>query len=83
MKERYLSKTPNVTFVYISKCNIKLSGIFGNFKKKFLWTGLVITQDLCYLSGRRALKVLIVLKIGMLPAPEVKNDNRNKMKINV
>ena len=40
-------------------------------------------QDLCYLSGRRALKVLIVLKIGMLPAPEVKNDNRNKMTINV
>ena len=70
------------TFVYLSKCNIKLSGIFGNLKKKG-FCELVITQDLCYLSGRRALKVLIVLKIGMLPAPEVKNDNRNKMKINV
>ena len=34
MKERYLSKTPNVTFVYLSKCNIKLPGIFGNSKKK-------------------------------------------------
>ena len=39
----------------------------------------MITQVLCYLSGRRALKVLIVLKIGMLPAPEVKSDNRNKL----
>ena len=41
MKERYLSKTPNVTFVYLSKCNIKLPGFFGNSKKRFLWTGLV------------------------------------------
>ena len=37
MKERYLSKTPNAT----SKCNIKLPGIFGNSKKRFLWTGLL------------------------------------------
>ena len=35
MKERYLSKTPNVTFVHLSKCNIKLPGIFGNSKKRF------------------------------------------------
>ena len=34
MKERYLSKTCNVTFVYLSKCNIKQPGIFGNSKKK-------------------------------------------------
>ena len=34
MKERYLSKTPNLTFVYLSKCNIKLPCIFGNSKKK-------------------------------------------------
>ena len=40
--ERYLSKTPNVTFVYLSKCNMKLPGVFGNSKKRFLWTGLVI-----------------------------------------
>ena len=36
LKERYLSKTPNVTFVYLSKCYIKLPGIFGNSKKRFL-----------------------------------------------
>ena len=46
MKERYLSKTPNVTFVYLSKCNIKLPGIFGNSKKRFLWTGLLYSQNL-------------------------------------
>ena len=43
MKEQYLSKTPFLTFVYISKCNINLPGYFGNSKKKFLWTGLVCT----------------------------------------
>ena len=42
MKEWYLSKTPFLTFVYISKCNINLPGYFGNSKKRFLWTGLVI-----------------------------------------
>ena len=31
MKERYLSKTPNVTLIYLSKCNIKL---FWKFQKK-------------------------------------------------
>ena len=45
MKERYLSKTPIVTFVYLSKFNTKLPGIFGNSKKRFLWTGLVITLE--------------------------------------
>ena len=44
MKERYLSKTPFLTFVYISKCNINLPGYFGNSKKRFLWTGLMDTQ---------------------------------------
>ena len=39
MKEWYLSKTPFLTFVYISKCNINLPGYFGNSKKRFLWTG--------------------------------------------
>ena len=43
MKERYLSKTPFLTFVYLSKCNIKLPGYFGNSKKRFLWTGLLYT----------------------------------------
>ena len=46
MKERYLSKTPFLTFVYISKCNINLPGYFGNSKKRFLWTGLVISMML-------------------------------------
>ena len=34
MKEWYLSKTPFLTFVYISKCNINLPCYFGNSKKK-------------------------------------------------
>ena len=42
MKERYLSKTPFLTFVYLSKCNINLPGYFGNSKKRFLWTGLLL-----------------------------------------
>ena len=41
MKEQYLSKTPCLTFVYLSKCNIKLPGYFGNSKKRFLWTSLM------------------------------------------
>ena len=44
MKEQHLSKTPFLTLVYISKCNINLPGYFGNSKKRFLWTGLVYTQ---------------------------------------
>ena len=41
-KERYLSKTPFLTFVYLSKCGIKLPGI-GNAKKVFfLLAGLMI-----------------------------------------
>ena len=46
MKERYLSKTPFLIFVYISKCNINLPCYFGNSKKKFLWTGLLCTISL-------------------------------------
>ena len=42
MKEQYLSKTPNVTFVYLSKCNIKLFCFFGNSKNRFSWTGLLL-----------------------------------------
>ena len=37
----YLSKTPFLTFVYRSKCNINLPCFIGNSKKGFLWTGLV------------------------------------------
>ena len=48
MKERYLSKTSNIIFVYLSKCNINLCGIFGNSKKKFLWTGLIYTYTPLY-----------------------------------
>ena len=36
MKEQYLSKTPFLTFVYISKCNINLPEYFGNSKKVFV-----------------------------------------------
>ena len=46
MNERYLSKTPNVTFIYLSKCNIKLPSIFANSKKRFLWTGLLVSNYL-------------------------------------
>ena len=38
--EPYLSKTPCLTFVHLSKCNIKLPVIFWNSKKMFLWSGL-------------------------------------------
>ena len=41
MKERYLSETPFLTFVYLSTCNTKVPGFFGNSKKMFLWTGPV------------------------------------------
>ena len=44
MKGRYLSKTPFVTFVYLPKNNISLSWIFGNYKKRFLCTGLMDSQ---------------------------------------
>ena len=42
-KERFLSLAHFLTFVYLSKCNIKLPGYFGNSKKSFLWTGLMLT----------------------------------------
>ena len=35
MKERFLSKTPFLTFVSLSMCNTILPGIFGNSKKMF------------------------------------------------
>ena len=41
MKEQYLSKTPFLTFVYLSKCNINLPCIIENYKKRFLLTGLM------------------------------------------
>ena len=44
-KERYLSKTPFLTFVYLSKCDTKLRGIFGNAKKSFSLTGLMIIDQ--------------------------------------
>ena len=34
MKEQYLSKTPFLTFVHVSKCYINLPCYFGNSKKK-------------------------------------------------
>ena len=43
-KERYLNKAPLLTFVHLSKCNIKLPGILGN--SKILWSGLVSIQYL-------------------------------------
>ena len=45
MKEWYLSKTPFLTFVYLSKCDTKLRGIFGNAKKSFSLTGLMIIDQ--------------------------------------
>ena len=41
MNERYLIKTPFLTFDYLSKCNTKLPCTFGNSKRKFFWTGLL------------------------------------------
>ena len=34
-------KTPFLTFVYLSKCNMGLPCIFRNSKKRFLWTVLL------------------------------------------
>ena len=47
MKERYLSKTPFLTFVYLSKCNINLPCFFGNFQKRFLWTSSTSRNIIC------------------------------------
>ena len=45
MKERYLSKTPFLTFVYLSKCNINLP----NFqKKKVFFEPVYWTMDILY-----------------------------------
>ena len=43
MKERYLSNTPFLTFVYLSTCNTKLPDISG-YSRIRLWTGLVLTD---------------------------------------
>ena len=58
MKERYLSKTPFLTFVYLSKCNIKLPCFFGNSKKKVFvnWSsGHVSNRSQIYLEHIRGL----------------------------
>ena len=48
MKERYLNKTPFLTFVYLSKCNINLPCILRNSNKRILWTGLMYTIHTVY-----------------------------------
>ena len=35
-KERHLSKTPFLTFAYLSKVDTELHGFFGNYQKRFL-----------------------------------------------
>ena len=54
MKERYLSKTPFLRFVYLSKCKIDLRCIFRNSQKRFLWTGLVCTKFRYKLSAEHS-----------------------------
>ena len=54
MKERYLSKTPFLRFVYLSKCKIDLPCIFRNSQKRFLWTGLVCTKFRYKLSAEHS-----------------------------
>ena len=41
MKERYLSKTPYLTFVYLSKCNINLPCFLDIPKKVFMNRSIV------------------------------------------
>merc|ERR1712218_757306 len=48
MKGRYLSKTPFLTFVYISKCNINLPGYFRNSKKKGFCELVYWSSNACY-----------------------------------
>ena len=55
MKERYLSKH-EIYIIYLSKCNIKLPSIFGNSKKRFLWTGLVQRYLLTWILEENAHK---------------------------
>ena len=70
MKEQHLSKTPFLTFAYLSKCNTRLPCIFGNSKKIFLCTGLnwphypnqwqLGTSAICCATKQAALKSLIL-----------------------
>ena len=53
MKERYLSKTPFLTFVYLSNCNIKLTGNLGKSQKSDLFSCSDSSQfhwPTCFLS---------------------------------
>ena len=54
MKEQYLSKTPFLRFVYLSKCKINLPCIVGNSQIRFLWTGLVCTKFRYKLSAEHS-----------------------------
>ena len=73
MKERYLSKTPFLTFVYISKCNINLPSYFGNSKKRFLWTGLVHT----YRCNKNVSAIFLCRMPPWSIIKKLKSSNRN------
>ena len=81
MKERYLSETPFLLFVYLSKCNIKLSGYFGNSKKRFLWTGLVRMLPRCFLwvmvTKVIMLIVMIIIRDKMVEDRQGRQDRQN------
>ena len=66
MKERNLSKTLCMTFVYLSKCNINLPYIFGNSKKRFLWAGLLVMDYSGVASPYSDLLTNILLPISII-----------------
>ena len=59
MKERYLSKSPNVTFVYLSKCNIELPVFLEIPKKGFC--GLDHVWSSAMLSGNTSFCIFVTL----------------------
>ena len=84
MKERYLSETPNVTFLYLSKCNIKLPCFFGNSKKRFLWSGILYTNpefNAIHFSNGVSIGKLSLTVLWTSRILKIKNQtNRNEMK---
>ena len=68
------SKTPFLTFVYISKCNINLPGYLGNSKKRFLWTSLVHMLSWCWFYGAQRPYPNVRMMDGFWYCPNLHDD---------
>ena len=66
MKERYLSKTPFLTFVYLSRYNINLPCIFGNFEGRFFM------NRSSPVTGGQGCKFPYITAFGSLLLPQLK-----------